>query len=97
MGGPADKAPPSITLVLREGTTWRMLYHDPKNGPLDLGDVTILNHTRKGLECHLFGPRLTRVLPYPADDNWRLDHRNHVRVGDGKGEVRMTFAPNEPE
>lgn len=84
---------PTITLALREATLWRGMAHMPAGQMVDLGDIAVVSHTRKGIECYLYKVEQRMTLPYPADDQWVLDKHDHVRIGGADGVLRMTFAP----
>lgn len=92
-GGPADKLPPVILAAMLPGTLWRGLVHHPSGNMVDLGDISVLEHTSKGLECFLFKVNRRMIFPYPNDDCVYYDTHNHIRIHDGKGNIFLTFAP----
>lgn len=76
MGGPADDPGPSIRFALTEGSHWRG-YHHGKNA--DLGDITILSHRRKGIECYVQSVDMVLTMPWPPNNGWTIQG-DHIRV-----------------
>lgn len=76
MGGPADDPGPTIRLWLTEGSRWRM-YHHGRN--MDLGDMAVLSHRRKGLECFVENINEVLTMPWPANNAWCVQ-QDHIRV-----------------
>lgn len=88
----ADKPWPLICHVLLPGTLWRGMAHGKEGRFVDLGEIGILEHARKGIEVVLFAVNERMYLPYPADDTWVLDQHLHVRIGDRDGNLKLTLA-----
>lgn len=80
---------PSILKAMPEGSSWRLYSHEINT---DLGQFDVLAHRRSGIEVYIHRIQQKATLPYPADNQWRLE-RDHIRMGGPDGKLKATYAP----
>ncbi|GEM_PF-4496410 len=81
---------PNLTLAMPEGSKWRGFNHRLQ---ADIGDVSVIAHRRRGLECYVHSIEKVMTIPWPHNSNVKMEN-DHVRISSGvSGELLMTFGP----